>query len=93
MVGRALLLTGFLTTVVTGRFFLLAYWRDAGAGEGATASATISPAALLPLTALTVLALAIGLYPEPLLATIQTAATGLAEPSAYLNSVFPGGAP
>jgi multicomponent Na+:H+ antiporter subunit D len=89
--AAALLLTGFLTTVVTGRFFLLAYWRNAAAGDGATASGRISPAALLPLAALTVLALAIGLYPEPLLATIQSAASGLADPSAYLNSVFPGG--
>ena len=91
--AAALLFTGFLTTVVTGRFFLLAYWRDAAAGEGTTASATISPAALLPLTVLVILALAIGLYPEPLLSTIQSAAASLAEPSAYLNSVFPGGAP
>ncbi|KRD64132.1 Na+/H+ antiporter subunit D [Ensifer sp. ENS10] len=91
--AAALLFTGFLTTVVTGRFFLLAYWRDAAAGEGTTVSATISPAALLPLTVLVILALAIGLYPEPLLSTIQSAAASLAEPSAYLNSVFPGGAP
>ncbi|KSV85233.1 MULTISPECIES: Na+/H+ antiporter subunit D [unclassified Sinorhizobium] len=91
--AAALLFTGFLTTVVTGRFFLLAYWRDAAAGEVTTASATISPAALLPLTVLVILALAIGLYPEPLLSTIQSAAASLAEPSAYLNSVFPGGAP
>ncbi|MGT2442353.1 Na+/H+ antiporter subunit D [Ensifer adhaerens] len=91
--AAVLLLTGFLTTIVTGRFFLLAYWRDAASGEGGAASATIAPAALLPLAALTVLALAIGLYPEPLLAMVQSAAAGLSEPSAYLNSVFPGGAP
>lgn len=91
--AATLLLTGFLTTIVTGRFFLLAYWRDAAEGDGATTAATIPLAALLPLTALTVLALAIGLYPEPLLSTIQRAAAGLTEPSAYLNSVFPGGSP
>ncbi|MGE6782220.1 Na+/H+ antiporter subunit D [Ensifer adhaerens] len=91
--AAVLLLTGFLTTIVTGRFFLLAYWRDVASGEGGAASATISAAALLPVAALTVLALAIGLYPEPLLSVVQNAAAGLAEPSAYLNSVFPGGAP
>ncbi len=91
--AAVLLLTGFLTTIVTGRFFLLAYWRDVASAEGGPASATASVAALLPVAALTVLALAIGLYPEPLLSVVQNAAAGLAEPSAYLNSVFPGGAP
>jgi multicomponent Na+:H+ antiporter subunit D len=46
---------------------------------------------LAPLAVLTGLTLLIGLYPEPLLAMIQNAAAGLAEPSAYVNSVFPGG--
>ncbi|OCP07101.1 MULTISPECIES: Na+/H+ antiporter subunit D [unclassified Ensifer] len=91
--AAALLVTGFLTTVVTGRFFLLAYWRDRADTTDTPHSVTISPAALLPLTALTMLVLAIGLYPELLLSTIQSAAAGLGEPSAYLNSVFPGGAP
>jgi multicomponent Na+:H+ antiporter subunit D len=89
--AAALLLAGFLTTIATGRLFRLAYWRDetAPAAEAAPLPATM----MAPLAALTVLALLIGLYPEPLLATIQSAAAGLAEPSAYTNSVFPGGGP
>lgn len=90
--AAALLLAGFLTTIATGRLFLLAYWRD---GTPAAVVETESPpaATLAPLAALTLVALAIGLYPEPLLALIQSAAAGLAEPSAYLQSVFPGGGP
>jgi len=85
------LLAGLLTTIVTGRFFLLAFWRDGAQAAGEAVS--LSPATLGPLTVLTALTLLIGLYPEPLLAMIQHAAAGLAEPSAYVNSVFPEGGP
>ncbi|MQW86708.1 Na+/H+ antiporter subunit D [Sinorhizobium saheli] len=87
--AAALLLTGFLTMIVTGRLFLLAYWREGADTAGETAP--LSAATLGPLAALALAALLIGLYPEPLLAAIQSAAAGLAEPSAYLNSVFPAG--
>lgn len=91
--AAALLLVGFFTMIATGRLFLLAYWRDSAIPEAADGPARLSAAALGPLAALTLLALALGLYPEPLLAMIQSAAAGLAEPSAYLNSVFPAGGP
>jgi multicomponent Na+:H+ antiporter subunit D len=87
--AAALLLTGFLTTIVTGRLFLFAYWRDAADCSGEAAA--VSAASLAPLAVLTLLALLIGLYPDPLLMVVQRAAAGLAEPSAYLNSVFPAG--
>lgn len=91
--AAALLLVGFFTMIATGRLFLLAYWRDSAIPEAAAGPAPLSATALGPLAALTLLALALGLYPEPLLAMIQSAAAGLAEPSAYLNSVFPAGGP
>jgi multicomponent Na+:H+ antiporter subunit D len=77
--------------IVTGRLFLLAYWREGADTAGETAP--LSAATLGPLAALALAALLIGLYPEPLLAAVQSAAAGLAEPSAYLNSVFPAGGP
>lgn len=85
------LLAGFLTTIVTGRLFLLAFWREGPQAAGE--AVPLSPATLSPLAVLTALTLLIGLYPEPLLAMIQRAAAGLAEPSAYVNSVFPEGGP
>ncbi|MCA1441546.1 Na+/H+ antiporter subunit D [Ensifer sp. IC4062] len=87
--AAALLLAGFCTVIATGRMFLLAYWRDDAAAADETVQ--LPSAVLAPLAALSLLPLGVGLYPEPLLATIQSAAAGLAEPSAYLNSVFPAG--
>lgn len=81
-------LTGFLTTIALGRVFLLAYWRPA---DGALPNEAIAASALLPLAALTALTAAFGLFPEALLSAIQHAAQGLADPRAYIGSVFPGG--
>ena len=49
--------------------------------------------AVAPLAALAALVLAVGLYPEPLLALAAEAGRGLLDPSAYLLSVFPDGPP
>jgi multicomponent Na+:H+ antiporter subunit D len=86
----ALLLTGFLTMIATGRVFLLAYWRPAPEGQ-AVQQAALPVTALLPLLVLTALSVLIGLFPETLLTLIKTAALTLDAPSAYLNSVFPAG--
>ncbi|MDR9775323.1 Na+/H+ antiporter subunit D [Rhizobium hidalgonense] len=80
---------GFLTTIAFGRLFLLVYWRPA------PAAGVPSPAVWrtgLPLAALTALVVGFGILPEQLLALSQSAAAGLADPRAYLHSVFPGGA-
>lgn len=88
-----LLLSGFLTMIATGRVFLLAYWRPADA-QPAVAAEPLAVTALLPVLVLTALSILIGLFPETLLNLAQQAASTLAEPSTYLNSVFPaGGAP
>lgn len=81
------LLTGFLTTIALGRVFALAYWRPAA---GDMADRTIPPGALLPLACLTALTVVFGLFPDALLSTIQHAAQGLADPRAYIGSVYPG---
>ena len=49
--------------------------------------------ALAPLAALGALILALGLYPEPLMALAAEAGRGLLDPTAYLVSVFPDGPP
>jgi multicomponent Na+:H+ antiporter subunit D len=47
---------------------------------------------MLSLSALALVTVLVGLFPDPLLRQVQQAASGLAEPSAYVNSVFPQGA-
>jgi multicomponent Na+:H+ antiporter subunit D len=89
-IAATILLAGFLTTIVFGRIFLLAYWRPRTAPD-AIAPAPIVWQAGLPILALTALVIGFGLFPEQLLHLTQRAASGLEDPSAYLHSVFPGG--
>ncbi len=86
--AAAILIGGFLLTVVFGRVFLLAYWRPAPTPQAAV---SISWQAGLPLFVLTALVVAFGILPEQLLDMAQAAATGLIDPTAYLQSVFPDG--
>ena len=86
--AAAVLATGFLITIALGRVFALAYWRPAPA---ALPMQTMPVGALLPLVLLTALTVGFGLFPERLMALVQQAAQGLADPSAYIGSVFPGG--
>jgi multicomponent Na+:H+ antiporter subunit D len=43
----------------------------------------------LPIGLLTAIVLAFGLFPEPVLQASQMAADSLADPTAYIRSVFP----
>jgi len=89
--AATILLAGFLTTIVFGRLFLLAYWRPAPA-DAAAAAAMAEPIgwrAAVPLLALSLLVVGFGLFPEGLLHLTRAAALGLEQPSAYLQSVFP----
>ncbi|MBO9630370.1 MAG: Na+/H+ antiporter subunit D [Shinella sp.] len=86
--AAAILIGGFLLTIAFGRVFLLAYWRPATAPQAAV---SISWQAGLPLFVLTALVVAFGILPEQLLDMAQAAATGLIDPTAYLQSVFPDG--
>lgn len=90
--AAAILLTGFLTTIAFGRVFLLAYWRPRAQQDAVVASEPIAWQANLPIAVLAALVIGFGLFPEPLLHLTQRAALGLEDPSAYLHSVFPGGA-
>jgi multicomponent Na+:H+ antiporter subunit D len=87
--AAAILIGGFLTTIVFGRVFLLAYWRPASGLQ--KASVAIGWQVALPLLLLTALVGGFGILPERLLEVVQSAAAGLADPSPYLRSVFHGG--
>ncbi|MBB2687945.1 Na+/H+ antiporter subunit D [Rhizobium sophoriradicis] len=87
--AATILTGGFLTTIAFGRLFLLAYWRPA---PMTLAPSRSSWRTVLPVAALTVLTIGFGILPERLLALSQAAAAGLADPQAYLHSVFPEGA-
>ncbi|QRM54691.1 Na+/H+ antiporter subunit D [Sinorhizobium sp. BG8] len=84
-------LTGFLTTIATGRVFALAYWRPSNADRRGPDASAIPVSALVPVAALTALAVFFGVFPDMLMSKIQTASAVLAEPSSYVRSVFPGG--
>ena len=96
--AAAILVSAFLITLALARVFLLAFWRPgpeigtevADAGESQAAD-PVDWRIALPLGGLTVLTVLFGLMPEPLLDLSQTAAAGLAEPAAYIHSVFGGG--
>jgi multicomponent Na+:H+ antiporter subunit D len=91
----AILVSGLLTTIVFGRLFLLVFWRVADP----SAHAPDHPDRAQPgmgvacLIALLFASLAMGLYPEPFLLAAKSAATGLSEPQAYTDAVFPQGSP
>ncbi|MBB4237495.1 Na+/H+ antiporter subunit D [Rhizobium esperanzae] len=86
--AAAILAGGFLTTIAFGRLFLFAYWRPAPVVRTPSKAGWRTG---LPLAALTALVIGFGILPERLLALSQAAAAGLADPQAYLHSVFPGG--
>jgi multicomponent Na+:H+ antiporter subunit D len=93
--AAAILVSAFLITLTLARVFLLAFWRPQPEPVAETTVPAEPPAdwrIALPLGCLTALVVLFGVLPEPLLDLTQTAATGLGEPAAYIQSVFPGGA-
>lgn len=100
--AATVLVSGFLTTIALARAYLLAFWHPARdraqqarrpAGEAVAGASLPFATTLLPLCLLCLLILGAGLYPEPLLQLAGDAAQDLADPAAYVRSVFPGGAP
>ncbi|KQT45216.1 cation:proton antiporter [Aureimonas sp. Leaf454] len=86
-----LLLSGLLLTLAMMRVFALAFWRDEPARES-PAEAEDFTAALpsrwqtsLPLAALTLLVVLLGLVPEPLARLSRIAADGIADPAAVIR--------
>lgn len=93
--ASAILLTGFLTTIAVGRVWLLAYWRPVGqatSSERRPERAIPLSTGYLPLIMLAGLSVVVGFYPDAVIRLAQLAAQQLLDPSAYIQSVFPGGA-
>ncbi|KAA3514354.1 Na+/H+ antiporter subunit D [Agrobacterium rosae] len=89
--ATAILVSGFLCTIAFARMFLLCFWRPSPAGMREITVPT-QPPSFVPLAALTFLVIGFGLFPEGVMRLSQQAADGLADPSAYIRSVFPNGA-
>jgi len=99
--AAAILVTGFLTSLVVGRAWIHVFWRGGpiGTPDGAEKLPTacipaqLRPAAYLPVMVLVALVAIIGLWPEPLFAVAMQSAAGMIDPSAYVDSVFGGRLP
>lgn len=89
--AASILVSGFVTTIALGRVFLLAYWRPAQAGTVLAAPEGPLWPRWLPILLLSVPVVWFGFFPESLIVLAQDGAVGLADPTAYLNSVFPVG--
>jgi len=90
--SAAILVSAFLLTLALGRVFLLAFWRPRPV-EGAL-EVPSSPGVwqrTAPLAGLVALLFFFGVFPEVPVSLTQGAAAGLADPAAYIESVFPAG--
>jgi multicomponent Na+:H+ antiporter subunit D len=94
--GAGILVSAFLITLTLGRIVLLVYWRprpEPAAGLAQQTAQASDWRLSVPLCALVLLLAGFGLFPERLLSLTQSAAEGLAGPSAYIRSVFPDALP
>jgi multicomponent Na+:H+ antiporter subunit D len=92
--AAAILVGGLLITLALGRVFLLVFWKEGKNGKNGSGGDAIAPrmsATYLPLAALAVPILLIGLFPEHVIRIGGTAAAGLLDSSAYVRAVFPEG--
>ncbi len=96
----AILVTGFLTSLVVGRFWLHVFWRGGPVGtpDGTQSRVTIAMvgagtkfAVYVPVTLLVIAIIYLGIMPEDLMKALGTGAGILVDPGAYIGSVFPGG--
>ncbi|MFD1746589.1 Na+/H+ antiporter subunit D [Rhizobium helianthi] len=88
--SASILVSGFLSTIALGRAFLLAYWKPArdGARMPVATSRRRPLVDTLPLALLIGLVVIFGLFPEEIIKLAQASASGLADPKAYIGSVF-----
>ena len=90
------LFTGFFTLFCMMKVWTEVFWKKAPGEENADATPARPPqpgrgavfAAIFTIVAFNGLALAVGLYPEPILALADQAAAQLIDPSAYIRQVL-----
>ncbi|MTI18939.1 Na+/H+ antiporter subunit D [Rhodobacteraceae bacterium RKSG542] len=96
-VAAGILVTGVLTAITIGRFWIFIFWR--GGPEGVTdgtqvvvqateEKAVIPVTVLIPLSILTGLIILIGIQPEGVMAIVQKGAAVLVDPATYVQAVF-----
>jgi len=91
-----ILLTGLLTTIAVGRTFAFAFWRESTREDDdtdTTRPATGGRAVAGSLIALTLLSVAVGIYPEPVIRVTDRIASELLAPGSYVDAVFPADEP
>ena len=87
-----ILLTGLLTTIAVGRTFAFAFWRESTRetdDTDTTHAASGGRAVAGSLIALTLLSVAVGIYPEPVIRVTDRIASELLAPGSYVDAVFP----
>jgi multicomponent Na+:H+ antiporter subunit D len=91
--AAAILMSAFIVTIALARVFLFAYWRPLPKQGAQPAEEPVRDwRTAVPIGLLVALVFGFGIYPEPLLKVTQAAADSLADPGAYIRSVFPQGA-
>jgi multicomponent Na+:H+ antiporter subunit D len=88
--AAAILITGLLTTIAFGRFFLLAFWRD-GDGHPVPTVQLADGRMFWVTAALAVAIIALGVYPAPVIRLTNAAAVSLLDQQSYIDVVFPPG--
>ncbi len=97
LLGAAILLSGFLTTLAVGRVWIYAFWRGGpqGTADGTSvvvadsgASQALGGSVWLPIGVLTALVIYFGLQPEGMMQLSNQGAGGVSNPLGYLRSVF-----
>jgi multicomponent Na+:H+ antiporter subunit D len=89
--AAAILLSGFMTTIAVGRVWLLTYWRNTPSEDNVSSERISVLVDYLPVVLLTVIVIALGVFPQQFLELSQTAAQQLLNPVDYIRSVFPAG--
>jgi multicomponent Na+:H+ antiporter subunit D len=86
----SILITGFLTMIAVGRVWALTYWKptEEDAAPSSLDDVKFTMIDYIPLTGLTVIIVALGIYPEPMFQLVYEAADQLVDPSLYIDSVF-----
>ena len=88
----SILLTGFLTTIAVGRVWALSYWKPEDDTEDVAQTAkgngVLGVSDFVPLTALTTIGVAVGLFPQSMFELAYESAEQLVNPVAYIESVF-----
>ncbi len=100
LVAASILVTGVLTAIAIGRFWIFCFWRGGPEGtedgtlvpqaDGSVAANAVSlPANItLSLGALTAIIILVGVFPEGVMAIVSKGAASLVDPNAYVQSVF-----